>query len=301
MEQWLIKNKKADYDLIASQFNIPTILARLAINRGINSVAALERYLSPSIRQMFPPHLLKDANKAVSILEAKIAQQKKIRIIGDYDVDGVVSVYVLFKALQNVGAVVDYDIPDRIKDGYGINDSIIDKAYQEGVDTIITCDNGISAIAQISYAKSLGMTVIITDHHDIAFHEEDGEKVYQLPDADAVVNPKQEDCYYPFKGLCGAAVAYKVIELLYESMNRSKEECLEFLEYVSIATVCDVMDLMDENRIIVKYGLENIHKTTNLGLKALIRLNKLEEKEIGVYHLGFIIRQQHSKPGFSTF
>src|SRR5699024_7332066 len=204
-------------------------------------------------------------------------------------VDGVISTYILQKALTRCGANVDYEIPDRIKDGYGINISIIEEAYKDQVDTIITCDNGIAAIEQIEYAKSLGMTVIITDHHDIPYSMKEEEKVYHVPAADAVVNPKQIDCNYPFKEICGATVAYKLIEVLYDKMNIPSGEAKKLLEFVAIATVCDVMDLIDENRIIVKIGLEMIKNTNNLGLKALIQENQLEENKINTYHLGFVI------------
>lgn len=289
MEKWFIKNKKADFSLIAKQFNISEILARLIVNRNISSNEELFHYMNPTIDKLHSPYTMKDIDKASDILVSKISEKKKIRIVGDYDVDGVVSTYILYTALKKCSAEVDYEIPDRIKDGYGINKSIIDAAYQDGIDTILTCDNGIAAIEQISYAKELSMNIIITDHHDISFREEDGNREYIIPEADAVINPKQKDCNYPFKEICGAAVAYKLVEVLYDKFHIDKRETIELIEFVAIATVCDVMDLVDENRSIVKNGLEMINHTNHIGLKALIHESGLDEKELGVYHLGFVI------------
>lgn len=289
MEKWFIKNKKANFSLIASQFNISEVSARLIVNRGITSNEELTSYLNPSLSNLHNALLLKEVSIAVDILMKKIEEGKKIRIVGDYDVDGIISTYILTKALKQCGANVDYEIPDRIKDGYGINISILEAAHEEQVDTIITCDNGIAAEDQIAYAKSLGMTVIVTDHHDIPYIIENDEKKYTIPLADAVINPKQHDCEYPFKGICGAVVVYKLVEVLYDRAFVQNGEAEKFLEFAAIATVCDVMDLVDENRIIVKKGLELIHQTSNLGLKALIQENQLEEKQISTYHLGFII------------
>lgn len=233
---------------------------------------------------------MKDLEKSVDILREKIKAQNKIRIVGDYDVDGVISIYILYSALKRCNANVDYEIPDRIKDGYGINMNIIKQAKEDGVDTILTCDNGISAIDQIKYAKELGITVIVTDHHDIPFVEkENNVREFISLSADAVVNPKQSECNYKFKQLCGAGVAFKLVEILYETFNIDKKECYKFIEFLAIATVCDVVDLVDENRIFVKKGLELINSTTNLGLQELIRECELTEKTLSVYHLGFII------------
>lgn len=289
MEKWFIKNKKADFSLIAKQFGISEILARLIINRGIKSNEELDAYLKLDYSKLHNPLMLKDVNMAADILIQKIEMGCKIRIVGDYDVDGVISTYILKKALDRCKANVDYEIPDRVKDGYGINISILEEAYKDQVDTIITCDNGIAAKDQIDYAKSLGMTVIITDHHDIPYTLEDGNKEYYIPNADAVINPKQVDCEYPFEGICGAVVAYKLIEVLYDKFFIPSGEARELLEFVAIATICDVMDLVDENRVIVKMGLEKIKKTKNLGLTALIQENQLEKQQINTYHLGFII------------
>ncbi len=289
MEKWFIKNRQGDYSKIAEKYGISDILVKLIANRSIHSEEALTQYLHPSLSQLHDPMLMKDIKKAVAILKDKIEKKQSIRIVGDYDVDGVMSTYILYTGLCRVGAIVDYDIPERIKDGYGINISIIEKANEDGINTILTCDNGIAAIDQIAYAKDLRMTVIVTDHHDIGFIEKEGKRSYLLPEADAVVNPKQEDCNYPYKGICGAVVAYKLIEALYESLRINKKEMEELLEFVAIATVCDVMVLMDENRAIVKYGLEHIAHTTNLGLRCLIEETGIGGKPLSVYHLGFII------------
>ncbi|BCN29922.1 single-stranded-DNA-specific exonuclease RecJ [Anaeromicropila herbilytica] len=289
MEKWFIKNKKADFSLIAKQYHISEILARLIVNRNISSKEELNQYLHGTLQDMNNPYELKDVRKASNLLIDKIREGKRIRVVGDYDVDGVVATYVLYTALKRCGANVDYEIPDRMKDGYGINISIIDAAYAEKIDTIITCDNGIAAINQVKHAKELGMTVIITDHHDIPFVEEGVDRKYIVPEADAVINPKQLDCTYPFEGICGATVAFKLIQVLYEECGIEKWESDRLIEFVSIATVCDVMDLVNENRIIVKHGLKMLSSTSHLGLKALIEESKLNANCITVYHLGFII------------
>lgn len=289
MEKWFIKNRKANYALIAQQFGISEVTARIAVNRGISSNKEMQAYLHPSLDDLFQPREMKDMEKAVQIVREKIAQQKKIRIIGDYDVDGVMSTYILYTALNHCGADVDYEIPDRIKDGYGINIAIVEAAAQDGVDTILTCDNGIAAYDQVVRAKELGLTVVITDHHDIPFYEEDGEKIYRIPKADAIVNPKQHDCHYPMEGICGAVVAFKLCQVLYEVCGVPKHKIEELLEFAAIATVCDVMDLTSENRTIVQYGLRKAEQTKNIGLRALLRENKLEGQSLSAYHLGFII------------
>jgi single-stranded-DNA-specific exonuclease len=289
MERWFVKNIKADFQLIGKQFGISEILARLIVNRRIQNNEEMERYINPLMKYMHNPLEMKDLEKASSILIEKIREGKSIRIIGDYDVDGVMATYILFTALKKCKANVDYEIPDRIKDGYGINTQIIQAAYQDKVDTIITCDNGISAIKQIEYAKELGMTVIITDHHDIPYTEEDGGDLYQVPNSDAVVNPKQQDCNYPFKNICGALVAYKLVEVLYDKSFIHKDEISSLIEFAAIATVCDVMDLVDENRVVVKNGLKALQYTKHIGLQALISEIGLADKKIGVYHIGFMI------------
>lgn len=289
MEKWFIKNKKANYKVIAARFGISEVLAQLIVNRDIKSNEELEAYIYPSLSHLQEASRLKDMDLAVSLLKQKIAEEKRIRIVGDYDVDGVMATYILYTGLRRVGANVDYEIPERMKDGYGINVSIIDAAYQDGIDTIITCDNGIAAINQIQHAKELGMTVIITDHHDIGFVEEEGVRTYVVPKADAVVNPKQEDCTYPFEGICGGVVAYKLVDHLYETCEIPREELEPLLEFAAIATVCDVMDLVKENRDIVRFGLERMNETTNLGLRALLEETQILDKKLTVYHLGFVI------------
>ena len=289
MEKWVLKNKKADFRAIMEQHKVSEVVARLLVNRNQEDAEGIEAYLHPDLNYLHNPMNMKDMDKACSILMSKIKTNQKIRIVGDYDVDGIASTYVLYTALLNCGAKVDYEIPDRVKDGYGININIIEAAYLEGINTILTCDNGISATLQIRKAKELGMTVIITDHHDIPFVEENGQKEYLIPGADAVINPKQTDCNYPWKSLCGAAIAYKLVLVMYDKFNIDKRENEKLLEIVAIATVCDVMDLVDENRIIVKNGLGLLKKTKNLGLKALMELNNINLTKLSAYHLGFII------------
>ncbi|KQB77395.1 recombinase RecJ [Clostridium butyricum] len=275
---------------MAHKYGITELMSKLIINRDITDDFLIRSYIKPEFNMLHEPRDMKDMNKAVEIIINKIKNKNKIRIIGDYDVDGVISVYILYCALKRCGADVDYEIPDRIKDGYGVNVGIIEKAKDEGIDTIITCDNGISAIDPIKTAKELGMTVIVTDHHDIPFVENElGERTFIRSEADAILNPKQEECKYKFKSLCGAGVAFKLIQVLYEEFKISEEEAFDFIEFLAIATVCDVVDLVDENRVFVKKGLEKINKTTNLGLQELLVECEIQDKKIGVYHLGFII------------
>ncbi|NMF03227.1 single-stranded-DNA-specific exonuclease RecJ [Clostridium beijerinckii] len=289
-ERWFIKNIKADYKYISKKYALSELVSRLIVNRNIVSDEMIRSYINPDFDKFHEAREMKDLEKSVDILHEKIKSQNKIRIVGDYDVDGVISIYILYSALKRCNANVDYEIPDRIKDGYGINMNIIRQAKEDGVDTILTCDNGISAIDQIKYAKELGITVIVTDHHDIPFVEkENNVREFISLSADAVVNPKQSECNYKFKQLCGAGVAFKLVEVLYNAFNIDKKECYKFIEFLAIATVCDVVDLVDENRIFVKKGLELINSTTNLGLQELIRECELTEKTLSVYHLGFII------------
>ena len=288
MEKWFIKNKKADFALIAKTFGISETLAHLAVNRGITSGEALRSFLSPSLETLSSPMFLKDGEKLASIMVQKLSEGKRIRIIGDYDVDGVMSTYLLYRGLTACVAVlksdsiVDYEIPDRIKDGYGINVELIEAAHSDGVDTIITCDNGIAATKQVAYGKGLGMTFLITDHHDIPIEE-------GVPAADAVVNPKQADCKYPFSGLCGAGVAFQMVKLFYEKCGIPIEKWKDLVEFAAIATVCDVMDLVEENRVIVSIGLRALAHTKNIGLRALLRECGLEGSEMTAYHMGFVI------------
>ena len=280
MEKWMVHSKRADFNKIADKFNIDPVIARVIRNRDVISFEEINEYLNGNIENLYSPFLLKDLDKALEIIEGKISQDKKIRIIGDYDIDGICSTYILLSGLKRAGAFVDIDIPDRITDGYGININLIKKAFDDGVDTIITCDNGIMAVDETAYAKSLGMTVVITDHHNVP---------EILPKADAIINPKQADCQYPFKELCGGAVAYKLIQGLFEKRGESPECCYDLIEYAAIATIGDVVTLQGENRIIAKEGLKLINKTTNKGLKALIKANDLADKRIESYHIGFII------------
>lgn len=289
MEKWVLKNRKADFHAIMERHKVSEVLARLMVNRNQEKTEDIEAYLHPELKYLHNPLSLKDIEKACHILKDKTEGKKRIRIIGDYDVDGIAATYILYKALHELGAAADYEIPDRIRDGYGINRSIIENAHRDGIDTILTCDNGISATEQVAEARKLGMTVIITDHHDIPFIEEEGQIRYLVPDADAVVNPKQPDCKYPWKNLCGAAVAYKLVQVLYGMYGRDTKEADELIEIVAIATICDVMDLIDENRIITKNGIELLKKTGNPGIKALIEVNNINLSKLTAYHLGYII------------
>lgn len=289
MEKWFVINKGADFAGIAKRFGISPVTARLIRNREVMGDEAIARYLKGGIGELYDPHLLLDSDRLTDILVQKISEQKKIRVIGDYDIDGVMSTYILYKGITRCGGSVDFQIPDRMKDGYGINDHLIEQADEAGIDTIITCDNGIAAIGEIAHAKSLGMTVLVTDHHEIPYTEERGERHYKRSEADAIVNPKQMECTYPYKNLCGSAVAWKVIQILYEKCDIAVEESYDFLENVAFATVGDVMDLTDENRILVREGLKRIHTTMNPGMRALILQNKLEPEQISSYHFGFVL------------
>lgn len=290
MEKWILRNPKDDIRKMSQALGISELLCRILVNRQITDIDSAVGFLYPDINKLHNPRLMKDLEKGVSIIKSKIAQGKKIRIVGDFDVDGVISTYLLLNALTRCHANVDYEIPHRVLDGYGINNSIIENAKNQGIDTIITCDNGISAIEQIEHAKKLGLAVIITDHHEVPFVEDaEGNRNYITPMADAVIDIKQADCGYPFKALCGAGVAFKFIQVLYEELGIPEEEGNALMEFVAIATVCDVVDLIGENRVFVKKGLEMINKTQNKGLKALIRQTGIEGKIINVYFLGFII------------
>ena len=282
---WMLQTKRADFDGIARQFGIDPVTARVIRNRGIEGRENIERYLYGDLDSLYSPWLLKDMRPAVDILKRKLKEGQKIRIVGDYDIDGVCSTYILYQALKRLGGNVDYAIPDRIKDGYGINESMIRAAAEDGINTILTCDNGISAFSQIQTAKEFGMTVIVTDHHEVPA---DGEREI-LPSADAVIDPKQRSCSYPFPEICGAVVAYKLVQALYEESGVSREEWLELLEFAAIATVGDVMKLQDENRMIVKYGLKKLGHTKNLGLKKLAEKTNLDLNSITAYHIGFVI------------
>lgn len=288
-EKWFLQTKKADFNGIAKKYNISPITARLMRNRDVISEKEINQYLNGTINEISSPWLFKGMDKAVNILSIKINNESKIRIICDYDVDGVCSGYILHTCLKYLGADVDVVVPHRIEDGYGINERLIQQAYDQGVDTIVTCDNGIAAIKQIEYAKELGMTVVVTDHHEIIFEESNGEKKYILPNADAIVNHKQIDCQYPFKELCGAMVAFQFMRALFENMHVSERFILKLLPYGAMATVCDVVELKGENRIIVKEGLEALKINNDIGINALINQCKLNKKNLDSYHFGFIL------------
>lgn len=289
MEKWMVYNKKADFQKIGSEFGIDPVIARLIRNRDIQDMKEIRSYLYGTLAEIPSPWKMKDMERAVQILQKKITQKKKIRIIGDYDIDGVTATCILSKGLKRLNANVDTYIPDRVKDGYGMHEQLIDKALEDGIDTILTCDNGIAAAAEIEYAKKEGLTVIVTDHHDIPFRDTEDGRIWIIPKADAVVNPKQNDCLYPNKNICGAVVAWKLIWALYERLGIDSDEIWDFLELAAIATVGDVMDLQGENRIIVKEGLKKLSSTSFEGLKALICVNNLEGAEITAYHVGFVI------------
>lgn len=289
MEKWMVYNKKADFQKIGSEFGIDPVIARLIRNRDIQDMKEIRSYLYGTLAEIPSPWKMKDMERAVQILQKKITQKKKIRIIGDYDIDGVTATCILLKGLKRLNANVDTYIPDRVKDGYGMHEQLIDKALEDGIDTILTCDNGIAAAAEIEYAKKEGLTVIVTDHHDIPFRDTEDGRIWIIPKADAVVNPKQNDCLYPNKNICGAVVAWKLIWALYERLGIDSDEIWDFLELAAIATVGDVMDLQGENRIIVKEGLKKLSSTSFEGLKALICVNNLEGAEVTAYHVGFVI------------
>lgn len=289
MEKWVVAAKKADFNQIGQQFHIDPVIARLIRNRDVIGNEKIREYLLGTVNELPSPWLMKDMKKAVDILEKKIQQKVKIRIIGDYDIDGVTSAYILLKGLTRIGVDVDTYIPDRVADGYGIHEHLIVRAESDGIDTIVTCDNGIAAAAEIQMAKEKGMTVIVTDHHEIPYREENGERKVILPPADAILNPKQYDCPYPNKNLCGAVVAFKYITALYERFNIPEKELEDYYELAAIATVGDVMDLQGENRILVKEGLRRLKNTQNKGLQELIRANALEDTKITAYHIGFVL------------
>lgn len=296
MANWYVAAKKADFNQIGEKFGISPVLARIIRNRDIISEEEISLFLYGTIEQLHAPFLLKDMKKAVSIVKDKIQEGKKIRVIGDYDIDGVCASYILEKGLKEAGAIVDTVIPHRIKDGYGLNEELIKEAYEAGIDTIITCDNGIAAREQIALGKELGMTLIVTDHHEVPYTEENGIRQYLLPEADAVVDPKQEDCSYPYKGICGAVVTYKFIQALYgydvldfKEQKKESKVLKEMFPFAAFATIGDVMELTDENRILVKYGLTAMEQTENKGLRALLLVNGLSDSKLSPYHVGFVL------------
>lgn len=279
-EKWMVKNKSADFKSIAAQFGISEVVARLMVNRGVIEPADIEAYLHPDICQLHPAGLLKDAKKTAVLLAEAIREGRRIRIIGDYDVDGVIATYIFMEVLTQCGAVVDFAIPERVRDGYGLNLRLVEEAAADGVDTILTCDNGIAAVEQVAYAKACGIHVLVTDHHELPG---------QLPDADAIVNPKQKDCTYPYKGLCGAAVAYKVAELVYEACGKESACAGELIAFAAVATVCDVMELTGENRTLVSLGLAMLRGSKNFGIQALCAANAIPQETLSSYQLGFVL------------
>lgn len=285
MEKWFVRNKNIDYKKIAKKYGISEVISKILINRNIYLEESIDTFLYGGLDSLHSPSTMYGIKNASNIIKESIGKGEKIRIVGDYDVDGVMSIYILYTSLVGLGANIDFVIPDRIKDGYGINERIVERAKEDGVELLITCDNGISAFEPVELANDLGIKVIITDHHDLTYRLEEDEKVYVTPEADAVINPKNPKCNYPFELLCGAGVAYKLVEYIF---SEEKEEIYPLLEYVAIATVCDVVDLVDENRIMVKHGLKLINNTKNIGVKSLIEVLGIE-KELGIYHLGFII------------
>lgn len=289
MENWVLLRKGADFQHISEKFHVSPRIASLIRNRDVIGDEAVSKYLNGTIADLYDGMLMKDMDKAVAVLAERIREGKKIRIIGDYDIDGIQSTYILLEGLRFLEADVDSDIPDRMKDGYGLNGHLIERALEDDVDTIVTCDNGIAAASEIAYAKSMGMTVIVTDHHEVPFIEEEGERRFILPEADAVVDPKRADCKYPFKGLCGAAVAYKLVEALIEVMGEDASDVDYLMENVAIATVGDVMDLVDENRIFVRQGLEMLKRTRNKGLRALMECTGVNAERLSSYHIGFVL------------
>lgn len=284
--QWMVQTKKADFNAIGQAFHISPVTARIIRNRDVVGMDGVRQYLLGTAEDLYDPLLLPDMERALQVLCEKIREEEKIRIVGDYDIDGICSTYLLFQALKRVGAVVDYEIPDRIKDGYGINEAIIRAAAEDGIDTILTCDNGIAAIEQAKLAAELGMTMVITDHHDIR-QDEAGEDL--LPRAAAVVNPKRKDSRYPCPDICGGMVAYKLVRGLYQCMGVPEKEWQDLMAFAAIATVGDVMKLKDENRIVVKEGLKRIRQTENMGLKKLIEKNNLDLDRLTAYHIGFVV------------
>ena len=286
-ENWFIAAKKADFNRIGEKFNVSPILSRLIRNREIISEQEIHLYLNGTLADLGDGLLMKGMDVTIEVLREKIQKQALIRVIGDYDIDGISATFILEEGIRALGGHVDTDIPDRMTDGYGLNLQLIDRALRDGVDTIITCDNGIAAIEEIAYGKSKGLTIIVTDHHQVPYDEVNGMPCY--PPADAIVNPHQEDCAYEFKDLCGAAIAYKVVETLFEVMGQDAREIEALVENVALATIGDVMNLQGENRIFVKKGLESLKQTQNLGLQALMEVNGISPRECSAYHLGYII------------
>lgn len=289
MEKWIEIRKGGNFMEMAKKYGIDPLIARIIRNRDIIDEKEITEYLYGGKETLHNPHLLKDVDKAAEIIAEGIAEKKTMRIIGDYDIDGVNATYILLDGIRRCGGNVDAAIPDRMKDGYGINEHLIEQALSDGKELLITCDNGIAAINEINFAKEKGMTVVVTDHHEIPYRNTEQGKEFLRSNADAIVNPKQADCPYPCKGICGAVVAWKLVQVLYERMDIPVEEADIFIENAGFATVGDVMDLTGENRILVKLGLKALEHTKNPGMKALIAKNKLSDKPLSAYHIGFVL------------
>lgn len=289
MEKWIEIRKGGNFMEMAKKYGIDPLIARIIRNRDIIDEKEITEYLYGGKEALHNPHLLKDVDKAAEIIAEGIAGKKAMRIIGDYDIDGVNATYILLEGIRRCGGNVDAAIPDRMKDGYGINEHLIEQALSDGKELLITCDNGIAAINEINFAKEKGMTVVVTDHHEIPYRNTEQGKEFLRSNADAIVNPKQNDCLYPCKGICGAVVAWKLVQVLYERMDIPVEEADIFIENAGFATVGDVMDLTGENRILVKLGLKALEYTKNPGMKALIAKNKLSDKPLSAYHIGFVL------------
>lgn len=291
MEKWYVAAKKADFDKWAQEFQISPVLARILRNRDLTEEGEVRKFLYGTLEDCYSPWLLRDMDRAVELIMHAVKEGISIRIIGDYDVDGICSSYILTKGLQILGARVDTAIPHRIHDGYGLNDHLIEEAKSDGIGMIVTCDNGIAAAAQIELALSLGMQVVVTDHHEVPYIEENGVCAELLPPAQAVVDPKRNECTYPYKNICGGVVAYKLILALAERAEHAGlyKAMDEFLEFAAFATVCDVMELKDENRILVKEGLKRLKNTQNQGLRALMEVNEIAPEKLSAYHLGFVL------------
>lgn len=291
MEKWYVAAKKADFEQIAKEFGISPVVARIIRNRDVENKEDIQKFLCGKKEDLYDPMLLKDMETGCALLWKAIAEKKHIRVIGDYDVDGICATHILCTGLKEAGAIVDTAIPHRMKDGYGLNEHLIYEAAADGIEVLVTCDNGIAAAEQIALAKELGMTVLVTDHHEVPFMEEDGVRHEILPLADGIINPKQTACSYPYQGICGALVALKVVQSLFRQKGTGEEQKIleQFLPFAALATVCDVMELLDENRIVVKEGLKMLRLSPTPGLLALMQVNGLEPARLNAYHLGFVL------------
>ena len=288
-ERWRLYAKKADFVAISKAYGINQVTARIMRNRGVETKEEIESYLKGDLDYLSDPALMKDADKAASLLEVAIANNELIAISSDFDNDGIFSGLLLKEAIIELGGRAAIFTPNRVMEGYGVNSRIVEEANANGASVLLTCDNGIAAFEAIDEAKKLGMTVIVTDHHEVPFEEHDGKKIYLLPKADAIVDPKQEDCAYPFKSLCGTGVAYQLMTLLFRRMKRTMSRQEIFLQYTAIATVADVMELVGENRILVRKGLSYLNHTNHIGLRALMEVCGISPKQVRAYHIGFIL------------